>query len=73
VARVTIDINDELIAQALRMRGIESTTAAVDFALQMLVGEPLSREAAVEMRGSGWSVAPAANATPDACDHPADP
>jgi Arc/MetJ family transcription regulator len=73
VARLTIEIDDELIAEALRVGGFESIAAAVDFALRMLVGEPLSRKAALEMRGSGWNVAPAANAGVVTRDHPAVP
>ncbi len=54
VARTNIDIDDELVSKVMRRYGLTSKRAAVDLALRRLAGEPLSREEALGLEGSGW-------------------
>lgn len=54
VARTNIDIDEELVSKVMRRYGLTSKRAAVDLALRRLVGEPLSREEALALEGSGW-------------------
>jgi Arc/MetJ family transcription regulator len=53
--RTNIEIDDELIATAMRTYGLKTKREAVDFALRQLVAEPLGVDEARSMRGSGWS------------------
>lgn len=55
VTRTNIDIDDELIARAMRLYRLRSKREAVDLALRKLVGEPMSREEALAAEGSGWA------------------
>jgi Arc/MetJ family transcription regulator len=54
MARTNIDIDDDLVTEAMRRYGLTSKRAAVDFALRRLVGEPMTREEALDMQGAGW-------------------
>ncbi len=54
VARTNIEIDDELVVKVMQRYGLNSKRAAVDLALRRLVGEPLSRQEALAMEGSGW-------------------
>jgi Arc/MetJ family transcription regulator len=54
VARTNIDIDDELIAKAMRMYRLDSKRSAVELALQRLVGEAMSRDEVLEMQGTGF-------------------
>lgn len=54
MSRTNIDIDDDLIAAAMRMYRLDSKRGAVDLALRRLVGEPVSREEALAMRGTGF-------------------
>jgi Arc/MetJ family transcription regulator len=54
VSRTNIDIDDELVSTVMRRYGLTSKRAAVDLALRRLAGEPLSREEALTLEGSGW-------------------
>ncbi len=54
VTRTNIEIDDELIARAMTRYGLRSKRATVEFALRRLVAEPMSREQALAMEGSGW-------------------
>lgn len=54
MARTNIDIDEELIARAMRSHGLRTKRETVDLALRRLVTEPMSREEALAMRGSGW-------------------
>ncbi len=49
-----MDLNEELVAEAMRRYGLTSKRAAVDFALRRLVGDAMSRDEALQMEGSGW-------------------
>ena len=54
VARTNIDLDDELVAKAMRVYRLPTKRAAVDLALRRLVGEGFSREDALAMEGRGW-------------------
>jgi Arc/MetJ family transcription regulator len=55
VSRTNIDIDDQLVDKAMRMYRLETKRAAIDLALRRLVGEPMTREEALAMEGTGWS------------------
>jgi len=54
VARTNIDIDDELIARVMRRYRVNTKREAVELALRRAVGDPLSREELLELRGIGW-------------------
>ncbi len=54
MGRTNIEIDDSLVAEAMRRYGLRSKRAAVDLALRRLVGEPMTRDEALGMEGSGW-------------------
>ena len=54
VGRTNIDIDDDLIARAMRTYRLGTKRGAVDLALRRLVGEPLSLREASAMEGTGW-------------------
>lgn len=51
---IDIEIDDVLVERVMRLHGVDTKGAAVDLALRRLVGEPLSREEALGLEGSGW-------------------
>jgi Arc/MetJ family transcription regulator len=55
MGRTNIEIDDELIERVMRRYRLPSKRAAVELALQRLAGEPMSREEALAMEGTGWS------------------
>lgn len=54
MTRTNIDIDDELVAEAMRRYGVATKKDAVDLALRRLVGVPLSREFLLGLEGIGW-------------------
>jgi Arc/MetJ family transcription regulator len=54
VSRTNIEIDDDLVAAAQRMYRLDSKRSAVDLALRRLVGEPLGRDEALALQGSGF-------------------
>lgn len=54
ITRTNIDIDDDLISRAMRIHGLRTKREAVDLALRRLAGEPMTREEALAMQGSGW-------------------
>ena len=54
MGRTNIEIDDELVAKVMQRYGLDSKRAAVDLALRRLAGEPLSRQEALALEGSGW-------------------
>ncbi len=52
--RTNIEIDEKLVTEVMHRHGLTSKRAAVDLALRRLVGEPLSREEALAMEGTGW-------------------
>ena len=55
MARTNLDLDDELVAEAMRRYGLPTKRAAVDFALRQLVGAAMTRDEALAMEGSGWA------------------
>lgn len=54
MGRTNIEIDDDLIAEAMRRYGLATKREAVDFALRRLVGPIMTREEMLAMEGSGW-------------------
>jgi Arc/MetJ family transcription regulator len=54
MSRTNIEIDDELIERVMRRYRLPSKRAAVDLALRRLAGNPMSREEALAMEGTGW-------------------
>jgi Arc/MetJ family transcription regulator len=55
MTRTNIDIDDALVERVMRRYRLTSKRAAVDLALRRLVGDPMTREEVLAMRGAGWS------------------
>lgn len=51
---IEIEIDDELITRVMRRYALPTRRAAVDFTLRRLDLEPMTRDEALEMRGTGW-------------------
>lgn len=60
MGRTNIDIDDELVARVMAKFHLNTKKAAVDLALQRLVGAPLQGEELADyllsFEGSGWNV-----------------
>jgi Arc/MetJ family transcription regulator len=69
MARTNIYIDDQLVAQAMRLYRLRSKREAVDLALRRLVGEPMNREEALAMEGTGWDCDLDGLRAPDAIPH----
>ncbi|HWE90155.1 MAG TPA: type II toxin-antitoxin system VapB family antitoxin [Pseudonocardiaceae bacterium] len=54
MSRTKIEIDDDLIAEAMRRFGIETKREAVSFALRRLLGPKITKEAIESLRGIGW-------------------
>jgi Arc/MetJ family transcription regulator len=54
MSRTNIELDDRLLARVMDRYQLPSKRAAVDFALRRLDFEPLGREQALAMRGTGW-------------------
>jgi Arc/MetJ family transcription regulator len=54
MGRTNIDIDDELVTEAMRKYGLKTKKEAVDLALRRLVGPRLSMEFFESLRGIGW-------------------
>lgn len=54
MARTRIEIDEAVIARVMRRYRLPTKRAAVELALRRLDLEPMSREEALAMRGSGW-------------------
>jgi Arc/MetJ family transcription regulator len=54
MTRTNIDIDDELVAEAIRRYGLKTKKEAVDLALRRLVGPPVTKEFLLSLRGTGW-------------------
>jgi Arc/MetJ family transcription regulator len=54
VSRTNIDIDDDLVEKAMRMYRLETKREAVALALRRLVGDPMTKEEVLAMRGTGW-------------------
>ena len=54
MARTNIELDDELIAEAMRRYGLSTKKDVVDLALRRLVGPRLSPEFLADLEGIGW-------------------
>jgi Arc/MetJ family transcription regulator len=54
MSRTNIDIDDGLIRRAMQVHGCKTKREAVDLALRKLVGDPMSIDEVLAMRGRGW-------------------
>lgn len=54
MSRTNIDLDDDLVSEAMRRYGLPTKRSAVEFALRRLVGESMTRDEALEMEGTGW-------------------
>lgn len=54
MARTNIEIDEDLVGRAMHVYRLRSKREAVDLALRRLVGEPMNRDEALAMEGSGW-------------------
>jgi Arc/MetJ family transcription regulator len=52
--RTNIEIDDELVGRVMLRHGLDTKRAAIDLALRYLDVEPMTREEALAMQGSGW-------------------
>jgi Arc/MetJ family transcription regulator len=53
--RTNVEIDEELVARVMRRYGLRTKRAAIELALRRLDIEPMSRDEALAMRGTGWS------------------
>lgn len=54
MTRTNLELDEELVAEAMRRYGLPSRRAAVDFALRRLVGDALTQQEALALEGTGW-------------------
>jgi len=54
MGRTNVEIDEALIDRVMRRNGLATKRAAVDLALRRLDLEPMSRDDALAMRGTGW-------------------
>ena len=54
MTRTNVEIDEQLVGRVMHRYGLPSRRAAIDLALQRLDVEPMSREEALAMRGTGW-------------------
>ncbi|MEQ1874874.1 MAG: type II toxin-antitoxin system VapB family antitoxin [Ilumatobacteraceae bacterium] len=54
MARTNLELDEELVTEAMRRYGLPTRRAAVDFALRRLVGDTMTRQEALAMEGTGW-------------------
>lgn len=52
--RTNIDIDERLLRNAMAMYGCKTKREAVDLALRKLLGDPMTIEEVLAMRGRGW-------------------
>lgn len=54
MSRTNIDLDDELVAEAMRRYHLSTKREAVDLALRRLVGPRLTKQDIDAVRGIGW-------------------
>ncbi len=54
IARTNVEIDEALVQRVMRRYGLRTKRSAIDLALRRLDIEPMSRDEALAMRGSGW-------------------
>ena len=55
IMRTNVEIDEELVARVMQRYGLRTKRAAIELALKRLDIEPMTRDEALSMRGSGWS------------------
>ena len=55
MARTNLELDEQLVSEAMRRYGLPSKRATVDYALRRLMGEAMTLDEALAMEGSGWS------------------
>jgi Arc/MetJ family transcription regulator len=56
MSRTNIELDDDPVELAMRRYRLESKRAAVQLALEKLVGEPMTRAEVLAMEGSGFEL-----------------
>lgn len=54
MSRTNVEIDDQLVTRVMTRYGLRTKRAAIDLALRRLDIEPMSRDEALAMRGTGW-------------------
>jgi Arc/MetJ family transcription regulator len=54
MSRTNVELDDELVERVMSRYGLKTKRATIDFALRQLDFEPMTREEALAMRGTGW-------------------
>ncbi len=54
MSRTNVELDDELVGRVMDRYGLRTKRATIDFALRQLDLEPMSREEALAMQGTGW-------------------
>ena len=54
VSRTNVEIDEDLISRVMHRYGLRTKRAAIDLGLRRLDLEPMSREEALAVRGTGW-------------------
>lgn len=54
MSRTNIDLDDTLVEMAMQRYGLRTKREVVDLALRKLVGDVMTKEQALAMRGFGW-------------------
>ncbi len=55
IVRTNIEIDEQLVDRVMQRYGLRTKRAAVELALRRLDIDPMTREEALAMRGTGWS------------------
>jgi Arc/MetJ family transcription regulator len=54
IGRTNVQIDEQLVQRVMRRYGLRTKRSAIDLALRRLDLEPMSRDEALAMRGTGW-------------------
>jgi Arc/MetJ family transcription regulator len=54
MGRTNVEIDDGLVRRVMSRYDLKTKRAAIDLALRRLDMEPMDRQEALDMRGSGW-------------------
>jgi len=54
MSRTNVELDDALVERVMSYYDLPTKRAAIDFALRRLDLEPMTREEALAMRGTGW-------------------
>jgi Arc/MetJ family transcription regulator len=54
MGRTNVEIDDGLVRRVMSRYDLKTKRAAIDLALRRLDMEPMNRQEALDMRGSGW-------------------